>query len=190
MGKNSPNRQAHRTQTALKTAFIQLLGEADYNTISIGDIVKRANVGRSTFYHHYKGKADILLDWHEDIFQELNLGRYTPAEWNSNTPPAQLTAFFENMKKSRMPLHNFGQDFIFVLRSVGETLTKQIEENLKASLLDTKANLPLEVTARSIAGIYMGIFQWWIFERPPYSSQEMAKYIHQMIAATVRASIN
>jgi hypothetical protein len=94
------------------------------------------------------------------------------------------------MKNSRMPLHNFGQDFMFVLRNIGDTLTKQIEENLKASFFNTKANLPLEITARSITGVYMGIFQWWIFEHPPYSSQEMAKYTHQMIVAAIRVSID
>jgi AcrR family transcriptional regulator len=183
------SRQTQRTQTALKMAFVDLLKESNYDTISVGDITDRANIGRSTFYHHYNSKADLLVSWHEDIFQGFDLGNYTPLEWTNKNPPKQLIFFFESMKNSRMPFHNFGQDAMFVLQKVGVILTQQIEDNLKLSFPDVKVNIPFEVTAQSIAGIYVGIFQWWIMEHPPYPAEQMAIYTHQMICAAILASI-
>src|SRR5437762_2745768 len=56
----SMDRRAARTRTALIEAFNQLaLGQR--KRIRVADIVAEANVGRSTFYEHYKGADDIHL---------------------------------------------------------------------------------------------------------------------------------
>jgi hypothetical protein len=67
MTSSSHNRQARRTRTALKRAFVALLKESPYEAITVGDVAERANIGRSTFYRHYASKADLLLNWHGDI---------------------------------------------------------------------------------------------------------------------------
>ena len=45
----------------LVEAFIALLLERSYRTVRIADIVTRADVGRSTFYEHFRDKDEILL---------------------------------------------------------------------------------------------------------------------------------
>lgn len=190
MTSNSHNRQAHRTRTALKRAFVTLLSESSYETITIGNVADRADVGRSTFYRHYASKADLLLDWHEDIFRGLHLGLYAGTQWLVKEPPVQLTAFFERMHNSRMPLHNFGNDGAFVLRRIGVMLTQQIEDNLRQSFANTTMSVPLTIVARSIAGVYVWIFQWWIMEHPPYTAEQMATYTHHMIRSVITASVS
>src|SRR6185436_2880035 len=56
------DRRIQRTRQALRTALIELTKEKDYDSISIEDITERANVGRATFYLHYKDKEDLLLE--------------------------------------------------------------------------------------------------------------------------------
>jgi AcrR family transcriptional regulator len=46
-------RQAQRTKEALEKAFVQLIREKNYDTITISDITNRANTGRSTFYRYF-----------------------------------------------------------------------------------------------------------------------------------------
>ncbi|MFN8457385.1 MAG: TetR/AcrR family transcriptional regulator [Anaerolineae bacterium] len=190
MDAKPTNRQAHRTQMALKTAFIELLQELNYEAITIENIADRANVGRSTFYRHYNSKPDLLLSWHEDIFKGLDLGHYTPLQWLSDEPPAQLTAFFERMRNSRMPLHNFGKDGAYVLRRIGGIFTRQIEVNLGQSFPDKKIDIPLGLVAQSIAGLYVWIFQWWITEHPPYTAEQMAVYTHRMMRGIISTATN
>lgn len=188
MSVNLPNRQAQRTQAALKVAFVSLLKESNYANITVEDIADRANIGRSTFYRHFDSKPDILLSWHEDIFKALDLGQYTAEQWVQTDPPAKFIAFLERMKYSRMPMHDFGKDAGYVLRKVGAIFTKQIEANLTQSFQDVQMNIPPLVLAQSIAGIYVWIFQWWIMENPAYTSHEMAMYVHQMLRGIINTA--
>lgn len=59
--ERSSDRRVARTRQALLQAFIALVQETSYAGIRVGDIVARADVGRSTFYDHFSGKDDMLL---------------------------------------------------------------------------------------------------------------------------------
>lgn len=49
-----------KSRIALKQALLHLLLEKNYNKITIQDICKQANIGRSTFYNHYNDKNDLM----------------------------------------------------------------------------------------------------------------------------------
>lgn len=57
----STDRRVRRTRGLLHQALIELMLERDYTRISVRDILDRADVGRSTFYAHYRDKDDLLL---------------------------------------------------------------------------------------------------------------------------------
>lgn len=54
-------RRTRRSVEAMRAAFVDLMFERGYHRIRVCDIVERADVGRSTFYDHFRGKDDILL---------------------------------------------------------------------------------------------------------------------------------
>ena len=189
MPKKPGNRQFQRTQTALKKAFIALLQETNYESITVGDIADRANLGRSTFYRHYDSKPDILLSWHEDIFEGLNLGFYTSRKWLNDEPPAQLLAFFERMREADMPLNNFGNDSAYVIRNIGGLFVQQIETNLSRSFSEAELNIPLKFLAQAMAGVYVWVFQWWIMEQPAYDAEEMATYTHRTMKGLIAKAL-
>ena len=54
------DRRQQRTRAALHTAFRDLLLEQGYEALTIGAVVERANIGRSTFYEHYRTKDELL----------------------------------------------------------------------------------------------------------------------------------
>ena len=53
------DRRVDRTVTALRKALIDLILEKHYDSITVQDIIDRANIGRSTFYTHFVGKEDL-----------------------------------------------------------------------------------------------------------------------------------
>ncbi|MEC3954754.1 TetR/AcrR family transcriptional regulator [Nocardia sp. CDC153] len=57
----SADRRVRRTRTALHRSLIELMSERPYTRITVRDIIDRADVGRSTFYAHYRDKDDLLL---------------------------------------------------------------------------------------------------------------------------------
>jgi AcrR family transcriptional regulator len=54
------DRRIERTKGLLRSALAVLIQEMDYDAISVKHILERANVGRSTFYMHYRDKDELL----------------------------------------------------------------------------------------------------------------------------------
>jgi AcrR family transcriptional regulator len=52
--------RAVRTRERIDEAFVSLLFTRAYLTIRVSDICKKADVGRATFYAHYKSKEALL----------------------------------------------------------------------------------------------------------------------------------
>ena len=62
MEKRKEDRRTARTRAALLSAFAELVLSRGYAAVGIGDIIRRANVGRSTFYLHYAKKEALLKE--------------------------------------------------------------------------------------------------------------------------------
>ena len=58
--------QAEKTKEDIYNAGIDLIRERGINEVNIADIVKKANVGIGTFYHHYESKMDLFMDLYRD----------------------------------------------------------------------------------------------------------------------------
>ena len=60
--RNSADRRTQRTRKALQEALISLMFEKSYDAILIQEILDRANIGRSTFYTHFRDKDELLVE--------------------------------------------------------------------------------------------------------------------------------
>jgi len=65
------DRRQERTLQSLRQAFIALVGERRYEDIAVTDIVERANVGKSTFYEHFRSKDELLSSLMDRMLGEL-----------------------------------------------------------------------------------------------------------------------
>ncbi len=54
------DRRTLRTRAALLSAFRELILTRGYESVAVGDIIRRANIGRSTFYLHFTNKQSLL----------------------------------------------------------------------------------------------------------------------------------
>lgn len=72
----------------IKDALVDLLDEKDFKKISILDIVRRAGVGRSTYYYHYFEQREVLEDVFNDVFE-----RFCDTQRDVTEPPDGQEAF-------------------------------------------------------------------------------------------------
>ncbi|MRW84019.1 TetR family transcriptional regulator [Pseudoduganella sp. FT26W] len=56
----APDRRQTKTRAALHNAFRSLLRGQGYDELTVGAVAETANVGRSTFYEHYRTMDDLL----------------------------------------------------------------------------------------------------------------------------------
>jgi len=58
------DRRANRTKRSLSEALVGLIHEKRFDDITVQDVIDRADVGRSTFYSHFRDKEDLFQkDW-------------------------------------------------------------------------------------------------------------------------------
>jgi AcrR family transcriptional regulator len=60
MAEVKEDRRVQRTRLTLRTAMVSLIREKGFEALTVQDIIDRADVGRSTFYSHFKSKEDLL----------------------------------------------------------------------------------------------------------------------------------
>src|SRR5919198_534909 len=61
------DRRIQRTQQLLRSALMSLIQEKGFESLSVQDIIDRANVGRATFYAHFDNKEDLLASGIEEL---------------------------------------------------------------------------------------------------------------------------
>jgi|GEM_PF-266456 len=79
------DRRVAKTKNALRVAFIELLGEKDFDKITVQELTERANVTRRTFYLHYETidafLGEIALEDFATLFDEMRKAYFDEGEF-------------------------------------------------------------------------------------------------------------
>ena len=62
-----------RTKANITRAFLELMDEFDYDSITVTDICDRAMVNRKTFYTYYETKEHLHQSISDSLLQSLKL---------------------------------------------------------------------------------------------------------------------
>ena len=65
------DRRVNRTRRMLREALMSLTLERGYEAVTVEEITQRADVGRTTFYLHYKDKEDLLVESVDTAINDL-----------------------------------------------------------------------------------------------------------------------
>ena len=60
-----------KTKQLIQNSFIQILANKPFESITIGDITKTAQINRGTFYLHFQDKFDLLDKIEQQLFADL-----------------------------------------------------------------------------------------------------------------------
>ena len=74
MSTKHPDRRVRRTRELLHGALSSLIHEKPYEGIVVKEILARANVGRSTFYAHFRDKQGLLETGVRDVLERRTTG--------------------------------------------------------------------------------------------------------------------
>ncbi len=74
MARECDDLRAQKTKKAIRKAFIQLLLETDFNSISIARLMKEAGYSRGVFYLHYQNIWDVYEELMREYVRDLCAG--------------------------------------------------------------------------------------------------------------------
>lgn len=191
MPKKQEDRRVRRTRQQLKEALLSLIREKGFEALTVQDIIDRANVGRSTFYAHFGGKADLLvqgLDELRDALMELQrraaAGGGAPAFAFAHELLAHANEHrdvFRAMvgKRSGAVLQ----------RRFQKMLTELLRQDVSAMLPRTAdASVPVEAVVQFLASGLYGLMAWWLDGPVRLSVDAVTALFRRLATATVSAA--
>lgn len=175
------DRRTERTRAALMSAFINTLLSEGYEAITVEGIAERANVGRSTFYMHYKSKEEILR---ESMSRPSSM---LAVLVGGDLPMEPIVFWMDHFHEQRRRNAIF---FEGPVRSIwARRLAELIEPRLTAVARHTRAqpSLPLPLLARQIAEMQLGMIGSWLNAKQATRSDAMAEALVSATRATAAA---
>lgn len=160
-------RSKETRRTLIATFSRLLLSSRPYETLSVREIAREAGVARSTFYAHFRDKAEILAE-------SLKLPLTPLADCVTEEPPYvelqhALAHIWDNRRLGRSLFQESNRRF------VGRTLAAMILKRFKPRRHAARASVAALVVA--IAEAQIGTVAAWLFGDISGSIQEIAAVI-------------
>jgi len=189
MDTPQPSRHERRrlqTRKQLIETTMQLVLEKGYDAISIQDITDRADLGRGTFYIHFKDKEEIVWIVFQELFRTLEQDAHK--QLDRNAPGVEyygLLNIFHHAEKHR-------DLYRVMLGGKGSAmLTARVQNFMAESFLDdirnappptdVDFNIPSEIEAQILTGTISRLLFWWLETTNDYSAEQMATMIYQVL---------
>ena len=190
--KRKPDRRIQRTRNMLNDALMSLVIEKGYEATTVQDILDRANLGRSTFYTHFRDKDELLtagLQQMQKMIEKIDSNFNRPRGPGRHHPSARMilehTAQHHRFYKAMLgkPGGEIVEGFLsrYAITLVGQ--------HLKSLAAGKKTAIPHEILVHFIASSFLGILTWWLSHDLPYSPEEMDRMFHQLIIPALNAGL-
>ena len=177
------DRRSQRTRHMLSTAFVALMREKGYSTITVNDLIERANIGRSTFYSHYRDKEDLFVHELDRVIEALS----QPLPQEEELPFFPSLGLFRHVGEEyelyKALVWTPGIDLL--IKHLQKSLSSRIEQGLQNSAKDF--DIPLPILANSIAGSFLTLLKWWLENKMTYSPEEMDAMFRRLTIEGIEA---
>lgn len=179
--KGKHDRRSQRTRHLLSEAFVQLLREKGYSAITVSDLIERANIGRSTFYSHYRDKDDLFVHELDRVIEVLSSGIQDQDEMPFFPSLGLFRHVGEEYELYKALVWTPGIDLL--IKHLQKSLGHRIEQGLQKN--ETNSDIPLPILATFIASSFLTLLKWWLENKMIYSPEEMNTIFKRLTIAAI-----
>ena len=183
MNTEGKDRRVRRTRQSLHDALISLILEKPYHTISVQDILDRADVGRSTFYAHFQDKDALFRYGFDRMLASLTRHMDEQDRENASGSLFPSLELFQHIQENQALYKALvpGRGVELFQKYGQNALSQQIEDHLRNQFyVDATVSAPLPVISYYLAGAFITLLQWWLDNRMPYSPERMDDIFRQL----------
>lgn len=192
--KNKIDRRIQRTKQALRNALLELIKEKGYDSISVEEITRRADLSRATFYLHYKDKEDLLVEEFHEIVNER-------ARTISNIPFSAWLPDLENPENKLAPpllmafqhVANHADLYLIILKNeksdrilerirkiIAQSITEFMQAKVNNDPIPILYEVPIDLLAAYFSGALLSSVDWWFEQNLSHSPEEMARMFQRL----------
>jgi AcrR family transcriptional regulator len=179
-------RRSLQTRNLLIQAALQLVLEKSYEAISIQDITDRADLGRGTFYIHFKNKEEVFWTAFQEFFQELERAAHKALD--RRMPQVEyyglLNIFLHAGKNRDLYRVMLGKQGSAILTTrVQDFFAEAFLRDIRGAPVppDIDFNLPEEIEAQMLTGMIARLLFWWLETPNDYSAEQMASITYKAL---------
>ncbi len=176
--RGTKDRRIQKTEQLLREALVALICEKPYEEIAVKEILGRANVGRSTFYTHFRVKDELLLRGINDMIRSARVAGGKPY---TVAPYGGIVWFslpiLEHIEEHRRT----GQATTGPreMRTMHEHLLQAITELIEDEVLTAASRsgsiagkASPQLASRSVASTFVLVLNWWVECDNPFTARE------------------
>jgi AcrR family transcriptional regulator len=169
-----PDRRVRRTERLLHQALMSLVLEKKYETITVQEVLDRADVGRSTFYTHFQDKDELLRSGLQNLRNFLNSpqadSRRVPDESYEQIIRFSLLMFehVDGYRAVIRALLNSSAEIV-VRHHIHSVLVSIVGQGVKTEMRRRKVRRPIsgELLTHFLVSTYTSILTWWLNSKNP-----------------------
>ena len=175
--------RVRRTHRILQDALVSLILEKDYASISIKEITERADVAYITFFRHYSGVDELLMEVLDEGLAEL-LRHIATLAGKPEDPATEVEGrlIFEYIRQK-------SDLFRILLKSQSVTrLRKSVVQNIATMfrnscnfLQQLNGHVPANIAANHMATSLLALIEWWIENKLSPPPVQMGKIYKALI---------
>jgi AcrR family transcriptional regulator len=189
------DRRIQKTRKLLHDALGSLIREKPYDSIAVQEILDRANVGRSTFYTHFRDKDELLVSGIHDLLNSVYPAATQSAENRCEAIIRFSLPVFEHIHghlragarrmgpTGRAAVHQHLQ------RVLAELITEDIKRHLRPRR-ETTSSVPLDLLVQHVASTFILVLHWWLDTRSPLPPREIDKTFRALILPSLSANVD
>ena len=176
-----------KTREAIKNAFVQLIEEKGFESMTIKDITKKARINRGTFYAHYQDKYHCMSSYVSELLEGIIdiAKRHDPIQGTADFGNVSLpiaTDIFHYLYRNRDLLKALlsPKGAPYFQSKLKQTMWELLYEKTATSLVNLE-QMPMpvrpEFLASYISGAHLSVIQTWLDHGCKETPEEMAKVL-------------
>lgn len=173
------DRRAAKTKQAIRKAFLELLKYKSINRISIVEISTHADLGRGTFYLHYKDVYDLMEHLENELISNLENLYDASFPFNNSMNMLKLTeTITEYMESNR-------ETFLLLSRTEnGSRILEKVKHFFIKKLLladgDAVTEKEMIEDVFIVSGV-LGVLETWLRDGIVTSRKSISEVLHHVL---------
>ena len=177
------DRRQRKSRQAIFAAFTHLLNQKNFTQITVGEIIRQADVGRATFYAHFETKDHLLKELCEELFCHVFDAAQDNAPqhkhiFDCNAPDSVFLHLSQHLQKNDhhiLDLLSCENNELF-LRYFKNGLRRLAENQLPLFAARKDPNLPDDFWIDHIASVFADTLKWWVANGMKQSAETITEY--------------
>ena len=172
-------------------ALISLILRKGYDAITVQEIIDEADVGRATFYAHYRGKEDLLRGGFEELRAELKTARRADSSKQDAEQDAPLSfsfAMFEHACAYRDVYRAMvgGRGGMIASQEIRRVLSERVKEEL--SVYQDDSIVSRELALHFVVSTFLTVLTWCLERKTKLTPSQIDAMFRRLVTGGIGRS--